>query len=157
MTKTGILTAILTGAALALLTGGLAADSTETDWTSGSYEGSREQVLELMELYKSIELTPEQETIRRQALDEMPAPCCNNFPAATCCCECNLSRSLWGLSKVLITEHGAGAEEVSKAVTAWIEALNPDGYEGRTCMTGSCNRPFKQGGCGGMNADHLIY
>ena len=135
----------------------LASGETQTDWTAGEYEGSREQVLELMGYYKSIQLTPEQEAIRKQALASMPAPCCNNFSAATCCCECNLSRSLWGLSKLLITEHQADAEQVRAAVEGWIEALNPSGYEGNTCTTGRCNLPFKMGGCGGMQEHRLHY
>ena len=87
----------------------------------------------------------------------MPAPCCSNFSAATCCCECNLSRSIWGLSKLLITEHKADAEQVRKAVEGWIEALNPSGYEGKTCTTGRCNLPFKDEGCGGMQEDRLMH
>ncbi len=143
---------------LVLVTGSLLATSkTETDWTAGKYEGSREQVLELMDYYSAIELTPEQEAIRTQALASMPAPCCNNFSAATCCCECNLSRSIWGLSKLLITEHQADAELVRTAVEGWIKALNPTGYEGKTCTTGRCNLPFKEGGCGGMQEHHLAY
>ncbi|MEM7350264.1 MAG: hypothetical protein AAF657_05625 [Acidobacteriota bacterium] len=127
-----------------------------TDWTSGNYEGTREQTLELMGYYKTIELTAEQEGIRRQALSSMPAPCCNNFSAATCCCECNLSRSIWGLSKLLITRHEADATQVREAVEAWIDALNPSGYAGNTCNTGRCNLPFKKGGCGGMSEHRLI-
>ncbi len=135
----------------------LAAGDTGTDWTTGKYEGTREQVLELMGYYKAIQLTPEQEAIRLEALQDMPAPCCNNFSAATCCCECNLSRSLWGLSKLLITEHKADADKVRTAVEGWIQALNPSGYEGKTCSTGRCNLPFKQGGCGGMMEHRLNY
>ncbi len=135
----------------------LAAGETGTDWTAGKYEGTREQVLELMGHYRAIQLTPEQEAIHRQALANMPAPCCNNFSAATCCCECNLSRSIWGLSKLLITGHQADAGQVRKAVEAWIEALNPSGYEGKTCSSRRCNLPFKHGGCGGMQEHNLVY
>ena len=143
---------------LALAAGSLlAASETETDWTAGKYEGSREQTLELMGYYSSIQLTPEQEAVRKEALASMPAPCCNNFSAATCCCECNLSRSIWGLSKLLITEHKADAKQVRKAVEGWIEALNPSGYEGKTCTTGRCNLPFKDGGCGGMQEHRLMH
>ena len=151
---------ILMGVAVVLSTGVLwaaaQAQTEATDWTSGHYEGTREQTLELMGYYKSIELTPEQEGIRRQALSSMPAPCCNNFSAATCCCECNLSRSIWGLSKLLITRHEADATMVREAVEAWIAALNPSGYAGNTCNTGRCNLPFKDGGCGGMMEHNLI-
>ena len=128
-----------------------------TDWTSGKYDGTREQVLELMGYYKNIELTAEQEGVRRQALSSMPAPCCNTFSAATCCCECNLSRSIWGLAKLLITEHEADATAVRGAVEGWIAALNPSGYAGNTCNTGRCNLPFKNGGCGGMSEHRLVF
>lgn len=148
-------------ASMAVSAGSLVAnsdsESAATDWTAGEYEGSREQVLELMGYYRSIELTAEQEAVRRQALDSMPAPCCNNFSAATCCCECNLSRSIWGLSKLLITEHQANAEQVRAAVEGWIAALNPTGYEGDTCSTGRCNLPFKHDGCGGMQEHRLMH
>ena len=126
-------------------------------WLAGQFSGSRTEVQALMQHYEAIQLTAEQEKIRRTALQPMPAPCCNNFSAATCCCECNLSRSLWGLSKFLIVEKEADAEQVRAAVEAWVQALNPSGYEGKTCSTGQCNLPFKQGGCGGMNKARLIY
>lgn len=129
----------------------------EKDWTQTRYDGSEEEVRTLMAFYSSIQLTPEQEQVREAALRDMPAPCCNNFSAATCCCECNLSRSLWGLAKHLIADRGADAKLVRSAVEAWVSALNPAGYEGRTCMTGKCSLPFKAGGCGGMAEDHLIY
>lgn len=130
---------------------------TEPDWASEEFVGSEAEVEALIEHYRTIELTPEQEAIRVAALQDMPAPCCSEFSAATCCCECNLSRSLWGLSKVLIVEHQASAEQVRKAVEAWVAALNPEGYEGKTCSTGSCNRPFKHDGCGGMSDSHVVF
>ncbi len=159
MRKPHIVKTALLLASAALLAGGLLASSetgTGTDWTAGKYEGSREQTLELMDYYAAIELTSEQEAIRQEALADMPAPCCKHFSAATCCCECNLSRSLWGLSKLLITEHGADAAEVRSAVEGWIAAINPEGYEGETCPTGRCGAPFKHDGCGGMQAHHLV-
>ena len=131
--------------------------TSEKDWTKTPYEGTEQDVLDLMAFYRSIELTPEQEQVREAALRDMPAPCCNNFSAATCCCECNLSRSLWGLAKHLIADRGADATQVRSAVESWVAALNPGGYEGRTCTTGQCNLPFKEDGCGGMAETHLIY
>ena len=161
MSKKKLASLILLSGSIALFAGVLSATSettdVTTDWTRGEYEGTREQVLELMGYYKSIQLSPDQERIRREALSTMPAPCCNNFSAATCCCECNLSRSIWGLSKLLITQHEADAQQVRKAVEAWIAALNPEGYEGQTCTTGRCNLPFKADGCGGMMEHQLIY
>lgn len=138
-----------------LLMGSATADGDR--WLAGEFSGSRAEVETLMKHYDAIQLTPEQEKVRRDALGPMPAPCCNNFSAATCCCECNLSRSLWGLSKFLIVEKGAGVEQVRAAAEAWIETLNPDGWEGKTCSTGRCNLPFKQDGCGGMMKHRLIH
>ncbi len=152
-----ILMAVTSALCSGLLFAASEGEAGDTDWTSGNYEGTREQTLELMGYYKSIELTTEQEGIRLEALSSMPAPCCGNFSAATCCCECNLSRSIWGLSKLLITEHKADATKVREAVEAWIAALNPEGYEGRTCNTGRCNTPFKADGCGGMSEHNLIH
>lgn len=147
---------------LFLIVGGIALataekPAAEKDWTKTPYEGSEQDVLDLMAFYKSIELSPEQEQVREAALRDMPAPCCSNFSAATCCCECNLSRSLWGLAKHLIADRGADAGQVRSAVESWVAALNPEGYEGRTCSTGQCNLPFKEDGCGGMAETHLIY
>ena len=128
---------LLLGAALVILCAaffgtGLFANETSVDWAAGKYTGSREEVLTLMKFYETLELTPDQEAVRLAALQPLPAACCNNFSAATCCCECNLSRSIWGLSKHLIVEHEADAEQVRTAVEAWIQVLKPDGYEGTT-------------------------
>ncbi len=161
MYKKNLRYTIVTVACLtALVVGfGAGAEASKDDgarWLAGEFEGSREEVLKLMAYYESIRLTPEQEQVRRQALGPVPAYCCKDFSAATCCCECNLSRSLWGLSKVLIAEHGAGALAVRAAVKSLIEVLNPSGYQGNTCPTGRCNLPFKEGGCGGMDKNRLM-
>ncbi|MEM7583356.1 MAG: hypothetical protein AAF560_08255 [Acidobacteriota bacterium] len=142
--------------ALALGSSGETTDSGDA-WLAGEFKGDRAEVQKLMDHYEAIRLTPEQEKIRREALGPIPAACCNEFSMATCCCECNLSRSLWGLSKYLIVEKQADAKQVRDSVTAWIEVLNPDGYEGNTCQTGRCNLPFDKGGCGGMNKHRLIH
>ena len=126
-------------------------------WLAGEFKGTEDEVLALMGHYEAIKLTPEQEKIRREALGPVPAACCSNFSMATCCCECNLSRSLWGLSKYLIVEKEADALQVRDAVTKWIAVLNPEGYEGNTCNTGRCNLPFDKDGCGGMNKHRLIH
>lgn len=104
----------------------------------------------------SIELTPEQEAIRVEALSAIPAPCCSDNSAATCCCPCNMAKATWGLSKYLITEKGAGVEEVRQAAQDWFRFINPDGFSGDVCYTGGCNRAFKDNGCGGMNKDHPV-
>jgi len=80
-----------------------------------------------------------------------------DFTAATCCCECNLARSIWGLSHFLIAEKGFGLERVRDAVNVWIQAIDPSGFPGDSCFTGGCGRPFEEGGCGGMHRRRLIF
>lgn len=115
----------------------------------------RAQTEELIAYYGSIQLTPAQEEIKAQALSPLPAPCCANFTALTCCCECNLSRSVWGLSHYLI-DRGHDAEQVRASVQQWLEVVNPEGFRGDACFNGGCGRPFAHDGCGGMNADHVV-
>lgn len=105
--------------------------------------------------YKSIKLTPEQEKIKLTALSSIPAPCCSDNPMSTCCCPCNLAKSVWGLSNFLITERGYNSAQVRQAAVDWIKFTNPNGYSGKACYTGGCNRLFNQDGCGGMNEKKL--
>jgi len=120
-------------------------------------EGSRAEAERFMGYHRSIDLTPEQEATKREALEAIPAPCCSNFSVATCCCECNLAKTIWGLSNFLIAEKGSGVEQVRDAVNAWIQAINPSGFTGDSCFTGGCGRPFQEGGCGGMHESQLIF
>ncbi len=103
-----------------------------------------------------IELTPEQEEIRRAALTPIPAPCCSDRSAYTCCCQCNLGRAWWGLSKVLITEHGQNAAEVQANVERWIRNVRPQGFAGDSCYTGRCSTAAKHDGCSGMNPRRVV-
>ncbi len=121
------------------------------------FDGSREEVERLMGYYESIALSPEQEAVRVAALEPLPAPCCSEFSAATCCCTCNLSRATWGLSKHLITTLGYGAEQVRQTVQRFHLAVNPNGFPGDTCSTGGCGRPMHAAGCGGMGPAHLAH
>ena len=105
----------------------------------------------------SIQLTPEQEAIRVEALSAIPAPCCSDNSAATCCCPCNMAKSVWGLSKYLITEKGADVAQVRQAAQDWFRFINPTGFSGDTCYIGGCNRAFKDNGCGGMNEHHPVF
>lgn len=153
--RTPILVTVL--AILTLTAVAATSDSKDVDWLQGRFAGTEAEVRELMGHYAAIQLTPEQEAVRKAALEDLPAFCCNRFSAATCCCECNLSRTLWGLSKYLITKKQATAEQVRAAVIAWTETVNPDGYSGETCFTGGCPRSMKKGGCGGMKADQMVF
>ncbi len=103
-----------------------------------------------------IELTPEQEEIKRAALTPIPAPCCSDRSAYTCCCQCNLGRAWWGLSKVLITEHGQGPAEVQANVERWIGDLRPQGFAGDSCYTGRCSTAARHDGCSGMDPNRIV-
>jgi hypothetical protein len=102
-----------------------------------------------------IRLTPAQEQTKQEALQAIPAPCCASFSIATCCCPCNLAKSVWGLSNQLIAEQGLGVEAVRAAAKAWIAEMNSEGFGGDACFRGGCNRPFHEDGCGGMSEADL--
>jgi hypothetical protein len=58
----------------------------------------KEQTKEFIAYSDSIQLTPEQELVKQEALSRIPAPCCSDNSAYTCCCPCNMAKSWWGLS-----------------------------------------------------------
>ncbi len=93
----------------------------------------------------------------RRALSQIPAPCCSNNTALTCCCPCNMAQTWWGLAKHLIADEGYGVEEVKAAVEEWFEFINPDGFSGDVCYTGGCDRPFADNGCGGMDPQRVVF
>lgn len=109
------------------------------------------QTREFVGYYHSIKLTPKQEKLKAQVLKKIPAPCCSQFSALTCCCPCNFSKALWGLSHHLIARRGYGEKELEEAVKRWIAFTHPGGYSGRACYNGGCARPFVKDGCGGMS------
>ncbi len=114
------------------------------------------QSREFMRWHAEIRLTPPQERVKKAALGAIPAPCCSDNSAYTCCCPCNISRTVWGLSQYMIAKQDATAEQVRSKVREWIEFINPRGFSGDSCYTGGCPRPFKEGGCGGMKASELV-
>ena len=115
------------------------------------------QTGQFMDWERTIRLTPEQEAIKKQALGAMPAPCCSDNSAYTCCCPCNLSRTIWGLANYLIAEQGAGVKKVQAKTTEWVAFVNPEGFSGDVCYRGGCPRPFKNNGCGGMKANQVNF
>lgn len=117
----------------------------------------REQTVEFIRYYETIELTREQEAVKREALSSLPAVCCKSNSAYTCCCICNLSRTVWGLTAYLITEHDAGVEEIRDRVQEWTKFVNPAGFSGDSCFKGGCARSFENNGCGGMQPSRLIW
>jgi len=113
------------------------------------------QSREFMAFNRRIELTSEQEAIKRDALTRLRAACCSDYSAYTCCCECNLSRTVWGLAKHLIADQNLDAPQVAAAVTQWLDFVNPAGFGGNACFEGGCGRTFAHDGCGGMQEAHL--
>jgi len=122
------------------------------------FEDAERQTRQFMEWERSIRLTPRQEAVKKAALEPLPAPCCSDNSAYTCCCQCNISRTIWGLSNYLIAEQDAGASEVRSKAAEWIAFVNPDGYSGDTCYRRrGCQRAFRHNGCGGMNPSHVVF
>src|SRR5581483_1179884 len=109
----------------------------------------------LIGYYHAIELTPVQEAIKKEALGAIPAACCNGSTAYTCCCPCNHSKTIWGLSHYAIAKQGADAKQVRAAVDAWLGYVNPDGYSGNACYRGACDANASRNGCGGMHEEKL--
>ena len=109
------------------------------------------QTAEFIAYNKWIGLTPEQQKIKTQALSSIPAPCCSKYSMATCCCPCNLAKSVWGLSNHLIAEKHYDAARVKQAVLQWLRFTNPNGSAGNACFQGRCGRAFREDGCGGMD------
>ena len=122
-----------------------------------AFHDVKSQTLQFIEWNETIQLTPEQEAVRKAALEAIPAPCCSDNSAYTCCCPCNISRSTWGLSKWLITEKNFTAAQVRDKASEWIAYINPNGYNGKACYTGACPRPFHKDGCGGMNPKQVVF
>jgi hypothetical protein len=122
-----------------------------------TFTGDRAETERFVAYNRTIELTPAEEAVRVQALVRLPAPCCKNFTAATCCCPCNMARATWGLAKHLIAEQGLGAVEVREAVGEWQRKINPGGFSGEACFNGGCGRAFRHDGCGGMVEGELVF
>ena len=74
------------------------------------------QTREFIDYYHSIELDAEQDAIKREALSRIPAPCCSDNSALTCCCPCNMAKSWWGLAQHLIANEGLDADAVETTV-----------------------------------------
>jgi len=139
---------------------GLIAEGTKLSEESGNqvkFYDVHLQTREFIAYYNSIALTPEQEKIKSEALSAIPAPCCSDYSILTCCCPCNLAKSVWGLSNFLIAKLEFSAKQVKEAVSEWIHFTNKDGYAGNACYMGRCNLPFREDGCGGMDEGRIFY
>jgi hypothetical protein len=115
------------------------------------------QAAEFIGYSRSVALTPAQQKVREKALRAMAAPCCKEFPLATCCCPCNLAKSAWGLANFLIARKSATSDQVRDAVGGWLAFVNPNGFSGDVCNSaGGCARRFSHNGCGGMDERNLL-
>ncbi|MGB3562934.1 MAG: hypothetical protein WBH85_11380 [Thermoanaerobaculia bacterium] len=132
-------------------------ETREPDGSVYTFSDVRKQTIEFHAYNRAITLTTEQEAVMREALTGLKAPCCSDKTALTCCCDCNMAKSWWGLSKHLIANQGLGAEQVQMAVAEWIEFINPDGFSGTACYIRRCSRPFEENGCGGMTEKNVIF
>ncbi|HEY4492378.1 MAG TPA: hypothetical protein VI958_10305 [Acidobacteriota bacterium] len=115
------------------------------------------QTKEFIGYYQTIQLTADQEKSKKEALSGIPAPCCSDFSIATCCCPCNLAKSVWGLSNFLITRQNYTAAQLKGAVQEWLQFTNKSGYSGNSCNMGHCGQPFKHDGCGGMKENQIAF
>jgi hypothetical protein len=134
----------------------LATDQSAAGGSGVIFHDLQSQTAAFISYYHDISLTPEEVLVRDEALSPIPAPCCDSYSTATCCCVCNLARSIWGLSNYLIHEEKFSAEEVGGAVIDWLMFTNPRGYSGNACFDGGCGRPFSRDGCGGMEEGKLV-
>ena len=130
---------------------------TAEDKKGVKFNDVHKQTEEFIGYYHSIQLTAEQEKVKNDALSKIPAPCCSEFTQATCCCPCNLAKSVWGLSNYLIVKQHYDANQVRETALEWIHFINKDGFDGNSCKTGRCPVPFNESGCGGMNESHISY
>lgn len=154
--KTTLYLAGLLVLALALVALASTAPAVRANTTDLAFDDARAQSHQFIEWYETIELTPEQEAVKKEALEALPAPCCSDNTAYTCCCPCNLSKTVWGLSNHLIAEKGYDADQVRASVEEWLAFINPSGPSGDACYTGGCGKPFAHKGCGGMGGDVIF-
>jgi len=121
-----------------------------------------------IDYYHAVTLTPEQESTMRNALLPLKAPCCDDKSMATCCCPCNLAKSVWGLSNYLIVEKNYDVDQVRESALQWLRFIHSDYYviqelsnrgidpgmyglsHENACYVDECELPFVNGGCGGM-------
>ena len=136
---------------------GSSAPITESKAQPLVFNDVRKQTVEFIAYSKSIVLTSEQDRIKAEALESIPAPCCEQYSIATCCCPCNLAKSVWGLANYLIAKQHQGPAQVQQAVVRWLEFTNTEKYTGDACFKGGCNRPFQHNGCGGMKESSVVF
>ena len=148
------ITAVLAGALLTSL--GQAEAGTEPA-KRPVFDDVKARTTEFIAWSNTIRLTPEQEKTKRQALGSIPAPCCAEYSIATCCCPCNLAKTVWGLANYAIARLGYDTAQTRALTVEWLQATNPAGYSGDSCHRGGCPKRFSANGCGGMKEDAVVF
>jgi hypothetical protein len=139
-----------------LAAGAAAMDRTGAAATPRFVDATR-QAEEFIGYARTIVLTPAQQQLRDRVLGWIPAACCSKFSARTCCCPCNLAKTVWGLANFLIVRQGANAAALEQGVRSWLAFVNPRGFSGKACdEPGGCARAFARDGCGGMNENVVL-
>ncbi|KKM24453.1 hypothetical protein LCGC14_1604940 [marine sediment metagenome] len=136
--------------------------------TSYGVSLSLDNTRRFIDYYNTTTLTPEQERTMRNALLPFKAPCCDDNSIATCCCPCNLAKSVWGLSNYLIVEKNYDVDQIRESALQWLRFIHSDYYiiwelnnrgidpgiyglsHENACYVDECELPFVDGGCGGM-------
>jgi hypothetical protein len=133
-----------------------AGGSTQSGDRQTRFADSAPQAAEFIRDSHAIVLTSPERDLRDRALRAIASPCCSKFPMATCCCSCNLAKSVWGVTNVMIQRGHPSESQIQGAVREWLAFVNPSGFDGRSCDTpGGCARAFSKGGCGGMSEGDL--
>lgn len=140
----------------------------EGDSTAYDIPLSLDNTSRFIDYYSIAALTSEQKRVMRDALLPLKAPCCDDNSMLTCCCPCNLAKSVWGLSNYLIVEENYSADQVRESVLQWLRFIHSDYYviqelqdqgvdpsayglsHEDACYVGNCELPFEDNGCGGM-------
>ena len=121
------------------------------------FQDVRAQTKQFIAWSDSIMLTPEQQKVKEEVLSSIPTTCCSEFSMLTCCCPCNMAKAIWGLSNHMLAHEGADARRLRAAVLEWTRFIGPKGFTGDACSKGGCTRPFAENGCGGMDADKVVF
>jgi len=121
------------------------------------FQDVRAQTKQFIAWSDSIMLTPEQQKIKEEVLSSIPTTCCSKFSMLTCCCACNMAKSIWGLSNHMLAHEGANAKRLRAAVLEWTRFIGPKGFTGDACFKGGCARPFADNGCGGMDSEKVVF
>lgn len=138
----------------------VASGSGETDAPASKKPAAARDVRALTARYigwsDSILLTPEQQQIKAEVLSSIPTVCCSKFSMLTCCCACNMAKTIWGLSNHMLAHEGADARKLRAAVLGWTRLVGK-GFTGDACLAGGCGRPFAKNGCGGMDSEKVTF